>query len=196
MVDVDGVIVRGRPADGRYWAADLEADLGLSLDALRAGFFGPHWSDVLTGRAGLVERLAPVLAAIAPDVTCEALIDYWFAHDARLDMALLEALGRCRAKGLRICLCTNQEPLRARYLLETLELGRHVDEAHYSAAIGFAKPEAAFFAEVTRRSGLRPGNILLIDDLAANVEAARSAGWRAMLWTASSSPDLLPGLLI
>ena len=40
MVDVDGVLITGRPADGRHWAADLEADLGLSFEKIHTEFFG------------------------------------------------------------------------------------------------------------------------------------------------------------
>ena len=57
MVDVDGVVVR-TPLGG--WAANLEADLGISTAALQAQFFKPHWPDVVLGKADLHERLAPV----------------------------------------------------------------------------------------------------------------------------------------
>jgi hypothetical protein len=32
MVDVDGVLVDGRPEDGRHWTTSLEEDLGFSRD--------------------------------------------------------------------------------------------------------------------------------------------------------------------
>ena len=57
MVDVDGVVCIS--PDGRNWAADLEADLGLSPETLQHAFFAPHFGDVIRGRAGLHERLAP-----------------------------------------------------------------------------------------------------------------------------------------
>ncbi len=38
MLDVDGVLVDGRPSDGRHWAASLEADLGLSFAVLQDAF--------------------------------------------------------------------------------------------------------------------------------------------------------------
>jgi putative hydrolase of the HAD superfamily len=78
MMDVDGVLVSGRPSDGRHLFAELEADLGLSPDRLRQTFFTPFWEAIVTGREGLTERLTPVLAEIAPKVSAERLIAYWF----------------------------------------------------------------------------------------------------------------------
>ena len=59
MLDVDGVLLRGRPADGLPWATGLEADLGVSPAALHASFFAVHWAEIVVGRAGLMERLRP-----------------------------------------------------------------------------------------------------------------------------------------
>ena len=56
MVDVDGVVIVPPPGG---WAATMEADLGLPAATLQARFFKPHWNDVVLGRAGLHERLAP-----------------------------------------------------------------------------------------------------------------------------------------
>lgn len=180
MVDVDGVIVH--PAHPGGWAERLEADLGLPVAELGRAFFAPHWKDVSLGRADLHDRLAPVLAQIAPQLTSEALADYWFAHDARLDTQLLDDLARVRAGGLELHLATVQEHHRARYLWETLDLGRRFDAMHYAADLGCAKPEPAFYRAIEARTGFTSGHLLLIDDRADNIEGARACGWRTILW--------------
>lgn len=182
ILDVDGVLVTGRPSDGRPWASGLRDDLGVDPDALHRAFFAPHWQAVVTGRAPLRPTLGAALAAVAPDVPADRLVDYWFRHDARIDATLLAALAGLRAGGLPVHLATNQEHERARYLLEDLGLAGHVDGCHHSAALGCAKPERAFFDAVARRVGLAPDVLLLVDDSPANVAAARDGGWRAMLW--------------
>lgn len=48
-----------------------------------------------------------------------------------------------------------------------------------SGAEGAAKPEPAIYAALEARSGLPPETLLLVDDSAANVAAARARGWRA-----------------
>jgi hypothetical protein len=44
---------------------------------LHEAFFKPHFDDVVHGRAGLHERLAPVLAKIAPRISSARLVKYW-----------------------------------------------------------------------------------------------------------------------
>jgi putative hydrolase of the HAD superfamily len=56
MLDVDGVLVDGRPEDGRHWQTSVEEDLGFSADTLHEQFFAPHWDHIVVGRAGLMER--------------------------------------------------------------------------------------------------------------------------------------------
>ena len=183
MVDVDGVIVRC--PTGRRWSADLEADLGLDPKALQDQFFTPHFEEVVLGRADLHERLAPVLARIAPHVTSQQLVEYWFRKDAVLDHQLLDDLAEARLRGLALHLATVQEHHRARYLWETLGLRTRFDGIHYAAALGCKKPQPRFFAEVERRTGYAPDEMMLIDDQPGNVEAAQDAGWRAHLWDGS-----------
>lgn len=184
LLDVDGVLVTGRPADGLHWSHDLERDLGIAPDLLQQRFFARYWPDIVTGRAGLHETLAPILAEISPSVSSEALLEYWFARDARLEEALLQDIAALRRDGLTVALASNQEHLRARYLSERLGLAGHVDHFHYSAAIGVRKPDSAFYRHIEQALGGPAEALLLIDDTVENVSAARHAGWRAVHWTA------------
>ena len=184
MLDVDGVLVGGRPQDGLGQFTDLEADLGLSPDKLRKRFFDTYWADVVTGKRPLLETLAPVLADIAPDLPAQTLVDYWLANDSRIDGTLLADLPAVRQGGMRIYLATNQEHVRAKYLMETMGLGDYVDGIVYSAALGCRKPEPEFYWRAATQVGAKPRDIVFIDDNAYNVTAARKAGWAAMQWTA------------
>lgn len=184
MVDVDGVVIRSRPGG---WAADMEADLGLSRDDLQAKFFGPHWEDLMLGRARLHDRLAPVLAEIAPHLTSERLAAYWFENDADLDEALLADLAAVRARGVALHLATVQEHERAAYMWNVLGFRDRFDAMHYAADLGSAKPDPAFYAAVVARTGFAPDDLVLIDDRQANVDAAIAAGWGGVLWDGTRS---------
>jgi putative hydrolase of the HAD superfamily len=188
MVDVDGVLVDGRPEDGRHWQTSVEEDLGFTSDALQERFFAPHWERIVLGRAGLMEHLTPALEAIAPHVDPAAFVSYWFARDARLVAPLLQELAFVRAAGTRVYLATNQEHLRAAHLMRTLGLAEHVDGIFYSARLGAKKPDLEFFAKVQAAVGLCGDELLLLDDSRRNVEGAMTAGWRALHWTRHSSP--------
>lgn len=191
MVDVDGVVIVPRPGG---WTADLEADLGLAPAVLQDHFFRPHWDDVVLGRAGLRERLAPVLARHAPHLSSERLAAYWFEKDAQLDDVLLADLADLRASGVQIHLATVQEHARARYLWETLAFRDRFDAMHYAAEIGWKKSDPEFYAAVQARTGLAPDGLLLLDDTIANVETARACGWQAAHWTGQARlTDVLPG---
>lgn len=187
MLDVDGVLVTGRPEDGGSWASDIERDLGIAPARLHAVFFAPHWSDIVTGRKDLLTVLAACLPELSPSLSAQAFVDYWFEKDSRVDPAVLAACASLREQGLRIFLATNQEHLRAAYLMERLGLRQHVDGMIYSAAVAARKPEPAFFAAAATRSGAAPEDILLVDDTEANVAAARAAGWHGLHWTAGSN---------
>ena len=194
MVDVDGVVVRpGWPA--RRWDADLEADLGVKREDLQTFFFAKHFRDIVLGKAAIEQRLAIALPGFAPHVTVEQLLAYWFAKDANLDHQLLTDLADYRRSGLQLHLATVQEHRRADHLWNVLKLRDHFDGLHHSAAVGSAKPDLAYFRAVEVRTGFASDEVLLIDDSAANVEGARAAGWRSVLWTGEATLHaLLPAI--
>ena len=181
MVDVDGVVVVQAEPSG--WSTHMERDLGLSPARLQEAFFAPHFGDIVHGRAALRDRLTPVLTEIAPHLSAETLIAYWFEQDAHLDRGLLAQIDALRAAGLKAHLATVQEHERAAWLWTRLGLKDHFDAIHYAADLGWAKPAKAFFHEIEARTGFAPDELFFLDDKAANVDAAKALGWHAAIWT-------------
>lgn len=194
MVDVDGVLVDGRPEDGRHWHTSVEEDFGFASDTFHEQFFAPYWENIVLGRTGLMEHLMTALHKIAPHVSAAEFVSYWFEKDSRLVAPLLQELSLVRSAGIRVYLATNQEHLRAAYLMEKLGLAEHVDGIFYSARLGAKKPDMEFFAKVQAAVGLCGAEMLLIDDSRQNIEAARKAGWQALHWTKHSSPNIVRSL--
>ncbi len=195
MVDVDGVVVR--PANPSGWSADIEQDLGIRAALLQSHFFQAHWDDVVHGRAELRERLDVFLADVAPQVSSDRFIRYWFERDAELDADLLTGLAAVRSTGVALHLATVQEHERAAWLWNNLRLRDHFDAMHYAAELGVSKPSQAFYEAVEHRTGLRGPAIAFIDDSERNVRAAGERGWQAALWTPGASLDaLLPSLTL
>ncbi len=186
MLDVDGVVVRGRPGDGLPWSTSLEQDLGISSEKLHAILFAPHWEEIVTGRKELFSVLEDCMPHLTQSVTAQQLVDYWFAMDSFVDEAVLHACDKIRTSGVRVFLATNQEHHRAEYLVDRLALGRHVDDIIYSAQVGARKPDVAFFQAAMAQTGFSPENIALVDDTIANLDAARKAGWATLHWTHST----------
>lgn len=182
MLDVDGVLVAGRPQDGLPWTQTLETDLGIAPDALVAGFFATEWRAVITGQRDLRPALTAALAEMGVGINVDTLIAYWFGMDAGIVAPVLEDCRALRAQGIPVFLTTNQEHLRAAYLMDDMGLAGDVDGIIYSAQVGATKPDAAFFAQAALVAGYAPHDLILVDDTQANVIGARAAGWAAVQW--------------
>lgn len=189
LFDVDGVVIRRR--SGTSWQDGLKRDLGIDPRLLQERFFAVHWSDIITGRADLLERLGRALHGMGLQVQEEEFARYWFDHDALIDHELLGTLAGLRARGHALHLATNQEHHRARYLWDTLGLSGFFDAMHYSADLGCAKPDRLFFSHVAQKLPSGYQSPLFVDDQPANVSAAREFGWEALLWDANDSFDRL-----
>ncbi|WP_346913124.1 HAD-IA family hydrolase [uncultured Roseibium sp.] len=187
MIDVDGVLICGRPSDGKPWASTIEHDLGVSVEILQREFFAPYWGDIVIGQADLIDHLEPILAKIAPHLSCDEFVAYWFSNDARLNLRLLREVDQQRKSGRMVFLATNQEHIRAKYLLDVLGLRNHCDDIFYSAALGCRKPDRSFFEKAGALSGFPPDQLLLLDDTHANLTTALASGWHAAHWSEGRS---------
>ena len=185
-LDVDGVLVTGKSILGEHWASTISEDLGIDYPLLREHFFDLHWDLIVTGKARLREKLEPVLAQHAPEVSVDRLTDYWFQNDAFINQQLLRDLAQIRAAGVATHLATNQEHERMAYLMNELQLAAHVNSCIYSAAIGHRKPAAAFYQEVLHKVRVTPREMLLVDNSLQNVRAASRLEWHAVQWRAGS----------
>jgi len=92
----------------------------------------------------------------------------------------LDLIGRLR--GSLPCFCfTNTNPThQAAWSRDYPELGELFDEVFVSSELGMRKPERQAFETVARRMGVPPCAILFFDDLAQNVEGARTIGMQAV----------------
>jgi len=100
----------------------FENDFGFSSYTLHEQFFVPYWENIVVGRAGLMEHLTTALQKIARHVSPARFVSYWFERDSRLVTSLLPVLSVVRSEGIRVYPASNQEHLRAAYLMENLGL--------------------------------------------------------------------------
>ena len=183
VLDVDGVVVLGHPQGGR-WDRHLARELGIAPEAMQSRFFRPYWRSIVLGQADMMQVLESVWHQLQCDASPHAFVDYWFANDCRINHELLAEVDAWRTRGNKAFLATVQEHHRAKYLWEVLGLQRHFDGMHYSADLGAAKPDRAFFERCHHRLPVTsPRDALFLDDIATNVEAASAFGWRARQYT-------------
>ena len=187
VFDVDGVLV-----DVRFPTVLPDA-LRISLNDANEFFAGP-FLDCLRGGAKLRDVLPPYLAKWKWRGSFEEFTDFWFEIESQIHYPTLELADRLRANGLQCFLASTQEHLRAEYLEKKLGVGDRFEKAFFSCRLGCQKPDRDFYAAVTAEIGLRPNEILLLDDQAPNVEGALAFGWRATLFRIGDDPTALLSL--
>lgn len=150
-------------------------------------FFKTEWPHIVTGTKDLKEVLAENLDVWQWDGTPEELLDYWFkTEDVRND-ELIELIPQIRAKGTRCYLATDQERYRGEYMKNVMF--KDVFDGHFiSAGLGVTKNNPRFFEVVfemlkRRDASIRSDEVLFFDDSEKKVNAAKSAGMTAYLYT-------------
>jgi len=189
VLDIDGVVSLAQPGSAHPWYATMKQDLGLDYAEIERDFFHGAFMDVLRGRLDLYAALHDYLDSKGLADRMEAFVAYWFEKDAAIDRDVLAQADAWRRRtGGRCFAASNQEHHRVAYLRDQAGLGAHFDEIIYSAALGVCKPERVFYTNAQARMGVAVAqSILFVDDRVANVDGARMAGWRAMLYRGPES---------
>lgn len=80
-------------------------------------------------------------------------------------------------------LLSNTNALHARRFLEQFAstLG-HFRSLMLSHLIGLCKPQAEIFAHAAMETGRSPGELIFVDDMEANIAAARQQGWNGIVY--------------
>ncbi len=185
LFDVDGVLIHGYHAKPELqvpWDLTLEEDFGIDRVQFREHFiFKTFVNDVITGRRGLVDALDETLPQLGYNGDVHAFVQYWLEKDSCVNKELLDHIKKIKDGGNAwLLIATNQEHMRASYIMKTLGFAQYFDEIFYSARIGIAKPAAAFFEEINKALvKYGPSTPVMFDDTPSVVAAARNAGWEA-----------------
>lgn len=179
VLDLDGVL-RLWPSDGDVEA--IEARHGLAVGAFNEMALAPyHLGRVTTGRLRKQEWRDLVASGLGA-----AAADEWFARATTVNQDVATAVTGLRDRGFRVVLFSNgtDELERELATLGVLDLFDHVYNSWF---LGHCKPDAAAFGAVRALEGCAPGDLWLVDDVEANVTAARQAGWNAHLYRLGES---------
>jgi glucose-1-phosphatase len=118
-------------------------------------------------------------AALSLNITCQEFCDWWssvFLPETLVSDALLEDLRRRH----RLLALSNTNVIHFGMVKDAYPLLRHFDGFVLSHEVGAAKPEAKIYREAIARAECRPEECFFIDDLAVNVEAARTHRMEAL----------------
>jgi transcription antitermination factor NusB len=174
VLDCDGVV--------RHWDVDAthaaEEALGLPAGTVGAVALEPE----LLQRASTGDLTAEAWAEeigrlVAEDhgVEAAAVAGLWTDAPWSIDDAVIELVRRAKATGVPTACFSN-----ATTNLEDDLAGAGVADAFdtivNSSRLGLAKPEAAFYTAACEAAGVRPDQVLFVDDRAENVVGALDAG--------------------
>ncbi|KOX12431.1 HAD family phosphatase [Nocardiopsis sp. NRRL B-16309] len=110
-----------------------------------------------------------------------SLADTWF-DDRETNRPWLDSLVGARERGRFVGMLSNMPPAWDGHWRRMVPY-EFFDDVVMSFEVGLRKPGREIFDLAAARAGVEPARCLLVDDLIANCEGARAAGWHALHFT-------------
>ncbi len=177
ICDWGGVLMR--TVDHRPRMA-WEHRLGLLPASLPEFVFGGQvWTEAQHGRRSMAGVWADVAHRLGLSAEqADALPRDFWAGD-QLDRDTIALIAELRRHGVRTALLSNFSA-ELGDLLTGLGVRDAFDEVVLSAQEGITKPDPLIYRRTLERLGVRPEEAIFVDDMRANVEAARHLGMHAV----------------
>jgi FMN phosphatase YigB (HAD superfamily) len=179
LFDLGGVLL---PFDRERRVAAIVAQLGVEAEDVRELFDGPLPRRMDLGQADETDFAAAFAdmagRPIAPATARALILSVFEAPNAELWRIAAE---------LRHTLIVGGFSDNPAFVAELFPDGAMLDPMIFSGQIGATKPSEAAFAAAEARLGVGGDAVLLIDDGAANVAAAKRRGWDAILFTSNAA---------
>lgn len=177
VLDIGGVL---EVVDDATFPAPAEQRLGLAPGSIVGGLAGLPGDAVLGQVTEAAIRAEWQRSLGLTGAQADELVeDYWRWYVGTLDEELFAWFAAQRAHRATAILSNSGPGARERerpYGFEDV-----TDLIVYSHEVGLAKPDPAAYELTTERLGVEPGEVLFLDDLAANVAGAAAHGWHAVL---------------
>jgi|1186.fasta_scaffold01512_6 epoxide hydrolase-like predicted phosphatase len=165
--------------DDLVFPAPFEQRHGLVPGSVHAG------AASLPGNAGTGELTEPEIRAhwqqhlrLRDAEVDELMADYWRWYVGSLDQVLFDWFVAQRPR-FRTGIVSNSGP-GAREAERCWGFEEITDDIVYSHEVGLLKPDPRIFALAAERLGVLPEEVVFLDDVEANVDAARASGWHAV----------------
>jgi len=183
VFDIGGVLERVEDdAWPEIWVRRWESRMGVAPGAFEAGLAGhsPPGS-MLLGEVSEAQVRAMYAGALglSEDEADTMMAEMWDAYCGELDVALRDFAASLRPSYQTAILSNSADGARReeqrRYGFEDL-----VDEIVYSHEVGLAKPDPRVYRLTEQRLGVQPEEVVFVDNVMTNVDAARELGWTAV----------------
>lgn len=121
-----------------------------------------------------------VALGLTPEGADAMLADLWDEYCGSLDVELRDFVVELRAS-VRTAVLSNSADGARREEQRRYDLASLFELLVSSHEVGVRKPDAAIYRLTERLLGLRPEELVLLDDRPENVAGARACGWQAVL---------------
>ena len=135
----------------------------------------PRWVDWQEGRMSPHDWHLHVTKRLGSPLSFKEFTQAWnlaMQPEPLHDSALFAKLG----KRYRLGLLSNTDPIHVAHMEERYDFFQYFPARTYSCVSGASKPSPLIFREALRASGVKAGEAVFIDDIAAYVDAARRLG--------------------
>ncbi len=126
------------------------------------------------------EFINAILPICKPGTTKQDLIDAWMAMLIGIPKARYQKLLDLHKQGYKLYVLSNINELHVEWTREQIK-DIPFEAMFFSNEMGLAKPDARCYEQVIRETGIVPEETLYIDDLPANIEAGKKAGFQCFL---------------
>ena len=177
IFDFGGVLIRTEDHTGRRKWGDR---LGLEMEQLVTAVFESEASELATVGKVPAEQVWTDFArqyGLNDKEGHEFYEDFWSGDE--LDTRLVDYLQSLRPR-YKTAILSNAWLNAREWFTEIHGLGDAVEEIIISAEEGVAKPDARIYQIAADRLGVQLDEAVFVDDMLANVEAARAAGMRGV----------------
>lgn len=178
VFDLDGTLIDTAPD---LVAATNHVLEGLSLPPRPAAGLRPWIS--FGARRMILEALNQSGVAARPEAEVDALLARFLGHYedniarfSRPFPLVVEEMGRLRAAGARLAVCTNKRENLSVKLLDALSLGGHFAAILGRDTLPVCKPDPRHLTETIARAGGRLQRAVMVGDSAVDIATARAAG--------------------
>ena len=159
----------------RAFAAD-EAEMELVNTAV---FISPEWIMLDMGVISDEEALRRIQARLPQGHAREAArlcMEHWHEYCMWPVPGMEELVTDLKNQGYRLYLCSNASLRMLDCYQDTIPGIRLFDGVLFSAEVKCVKPQKEMYDHLFRRFGLKPEECFFVDDLPANIQAARECG--------------------
>ena len=100
-----------------------------------------------------------------------------------INQNVVDYVKKVLSEGIKTCICTNNFSTRINALNQKFNFLADFDVQIFSYQVGSIKPDLKIFQTLIEKSDCNPSEIFYADDKLANVDAAKSLGINAIVYT-------------